>query len=124
MTGSYLEQTQTRKVWRVGDSLVGCAGAYEECLEFVAWFAAGEDHNSRPSNMDNFDAIVIDADGNCYNYGSRLLPMPVGKPNAIGSGAQFAMGAMLAGASADKAVKIAIKLDSYTGGRVRKYTLR
>ena len=38
---------------------------------------------------------------------------------AIGSGGQFAVGAMEAGASAKKAVEIAAKRDLCTGGRIR-----
>ena len=38
---------------------------------------------------------------------------------AIGSGEQFAMGAMEMGASAKKAVMIASKLDPWTGGKIK-----
>lgn len=38
---------------------------------------------------------------------------------AIGSGMHFAMGAMSAGASAEEAVKVAMKFDRCTGGKIR-----
>lgn len=44
--------------------------------------------------------------------------MPVKGKIALGSGSVAAMGAMLAGADAKTAVKIASKLDPYTGGKI------
>jgi ATP-dependent protease HslVU (ClpYQ) peptidase subunit len=42
---------------------------------------------------------------------------------AIGSGANLAMGAMAAGASAKKAIKIATQYDIYTGGELQNAQL-
>jgi ATP-dependent protease HslVU (ClpYQ) peptidase subunit len=50
-------------------------------------------------------------------------PIPVRPPIALGSGAQFARGAMLAGASATGAVEIASQCDSKTGGPIYYYTI-
>lgn len=50
---------------------------------------------------------------------TSMIPMKFKGPYAIGSGEEFAMGAMLAGSTAAEAVKIASKLDVYTGGPVR-----
>lgn len=44
-----------------------------------------------------------------------------GRPMAIGSGNQFAIGAMDMGASAKQAVKIAIERDCFSGGKIRTY---
>lgn len=49
----------------------------------------------------------------------NMTPVEVKSPYAIGSGECFAMGAMLAGAGAEDAVRIASRLDIYTGGKVR-----
>lgn len=50
---------------------------------------------------------------------TSMIPMKFKGPYAIGSGEEFAMGAMLAGSTAADAVRIASKLDVYTGGPVR-----
>ena len=46
------------------------------------------------------------------------------KKTAIGSGANFAMGALLAGANSIEAVKIAIKLVPYSGGKVNSVKVK
>lgn len=53
----------------------------------------------------------------------NMTPVEVKSPYAIGSGECFAMGAMLAGAEAEDAVRIASRLDIYTGGKVRSITI-
>lgn len=50
--------------------------------------------------------------------GSILHPVYVTGPAAIGSGMDFALAAMMAGASPQKAIRIASQLDPNTGGRV------
>ncbi|QOI04594.1 Ntn hydrolase family protein [Pseudomonas savastanoi] len=45
-------------------------------------------------------------------------------PDAIGSGAAYALAAMDMGASAEEAVKAAMKRDVYTGGTVRTVVIR
>lgn len=49
----------------------------------------------------------------------RMTPYRVSKTFAIGSGCKFAMAAMACGKTPAEAVKIASKLDVYTGGPVR-----
>lgn len=44
--------------------------------------------------------------------------MPINAPWAIGSGGEFALGAMGAGATAEEAVKIASKFDPFTNNKV------
>ncbi|RIJ09882.1 proteasome subunit beta [Pseudomonas sp. 91RF] len=45
--------------------------------------------------------------------------LDLSNPDAIGSGAQYALAAMDMGASAEDAVRAAMKRDIYTGGQVR-----
>lgn len=69
---------------------------------------------------EGFEALVIDTlTGKCYMYENRLYPYEVKAPFAIGSGFKYAMGAMLAGATAAQAVEIAARLDKNTGGEVQ-----
>lgn len=48
-----------------------------------------------------------------------MIPSEFRGAYAIGSGSDFAMGAMLAGKTAAESVRIATKLDIYSGGAVR-----
>lgn len=63
--------------------------------------------------------IVLEFDlktGRLLSWESRHLPLPIeSRYWADGSGCQFAMGAMDAGASAEEAIKIASRHDCYTG---------
>lgn len=89
---------------------------------FIQWYEAGADPKSMPphgfadNDLGNF--IVIKA-GKCMVY-SWMWPYPQEEiaPMAWGSGAQYALGAMVAGANAIKAVECAIKLDLHSGGQV------
>lgn len=49
----------------------------------------------------------------------KMIPYKVSKTFAIGSGCKFAMAAMACGKTPAEAVRIASKLDVYTGGAVR-----
>ncbi|MBB3227014.1 ATP-dependent protease HslVU (ClpYQ) peptidase subunit [Luteibacter sp. Sphag1AF] len=53
----------------------------------------------------------------------RMIPYEVSRTFAAGSGQQFAMAAMISGKSAADAVRIAAKLDPFTGGPVRTISL-
>ncbi|KWS07470.1 hypothetical protein [Pseudomonas syringae] len=48
-------------------------------------------------------------------------PLDPANPDAIGSGSAFALAAMDMGASAEEAVRAAMKRDIYTGGKVRTF---
>lgn len=71
----------------------------------------------------NWEALVIRR-GRIYflNHASPH-PVTVKAPIALGSGAKFARGAMLAGASAADAVKIAAECDPQTGGPIYYMTI-
>lgn len=49
------------------------------------------------------------------------LPLMENEPYAIGSGQEYALGAMDAGADVETAVKIAAKRDVYTGGAIKVF---
>jgi hypothetical protein len=50
--------------------------------------------------------------------------LDLSNPDAIGSGAQYAIAAMDMGASAAEAVRAAMKRDIYTGGKVTMITIK
>lgn len=118
-TGQYLLQRPARKVRSHGAVAWAVAG-YEANIEtFSDWIKNGRpEQKPQLAGADDFCALVIE-EGHCVSYQTGgLVRLKAGTPAAIGSGAEIAMGAMMAGADARQAVRIAIKLDPYTGGRV------
>jgi ATP-dependent protease HslVU (ClpYQ) peptidase subunit len=66
-----------------------------------------------------FAVVVIDRDElDAILIHPNLLADTLSEPWAVGSGGDFAMGAIYAGSSAEEAVAIAIELDPSTGGEV------
>jgi ATP-dependent protease HslVU (ClpYQ) peptidase subunit len=117
MSGAYIDQSGAQKLWRVGASIVACAGDYAMAIKFVEWANAGYAPDAKPDISENFEAIVVTKAAIKY-YCPHLVGVRVGRPAAIGTGVHYAMGAMLAGASPKRAVEIAKRLDSGTGGKV------
>jgi ATP-dependent protease HslVU (ClpYQ) peptidase subunit len=66
-----------------------------------------------------FAVVVIDRnDRGTVLIHPNLLCDTLSEPWAVGSGGDFAMGAMYFGASAEEAVAVAIELDATTGGEI------
>jgi len=98
--------------------VVGISGTLVDGLLFVEWLKSGAE--GKPPPMRFVEAVLL-KDGRIWHYDSSTFAMKVtDKVAAIGSGAQFALGAYYAGASVGTAVKIACRLDPYSGGRVKE----
>lgn len=105
------------KLHKIGKLIVGFCGSLSDGHRFIDAMKAGEDVDGGLD--ESFGALILSSSGLWY-YENSLHPIKVvDKFIAIGSGASAAMGAMHMGADPKKAVKIAAKCDSYTGGRVR-----
>jgi len=109
---------KTKKLKRISDGqtvIVGGTGTFSEVHWFMDWVeysCSKEDYinsNDRDSTL-----FVVDSEG-VWKYDTYYKPIYSGKMSAFGSGAQFAMGAMMAGATAEEAVRIAIELDTNSG---------
>ncbi len=107
-----------KKIYHWEGSFFGCCGYHQQALAFKEWISSGKDKPTR-GDMDEFHSLFINTKGKCLRYDSMLIPYEADPPFAIGSGCDFAMGAMLAGKTAEEAVEIAKKLDPYTGGDVQ-----
>ena len=109
------------KIRRIGDALVGFAGNTILTNAMFSWIEIGENPDKFPEaqrDKDNFTAgMKITLDGQIYLYENAPIPwLNERKIWAIGSGAEIAIGAMAAGASAEDAVKIACEWCYLTGG--------
>lgn len=110
------------KIFRVGESIYGVAGDLEEALQFIEWRKTGNNKPEFAESVD-FDAIEVNKTG-IYLWQTKLVRMAVkNKTYAIGSGGQYAMGAMDEGATPEKAMKIAEKRDSSTRLPLQKIEL-
>jgi ATP-dependent protease HslVU (ClpYQ) peptidase subunit len=121
---------ETHKTAKVDGWLVGCAGTSASCAEYLVWFA-GLDKSNWPQKapttikVENSDewpvsCIVVSpkgviwvADGTGHPY--RINNKMVG----TGSGGNYAVCALKAGASAVEAVRIACEVDCHSGGKIR-----
>jgi ATP-dependent protease HslVU (ClpYQ) peptidase subunit len=60
-------------------------------------------------------SVLVEVDGDAFFIGGDFAVLPIIDYGAVGSGGDFALGALESGASLKKAVKIAAKLDLYSG---------
>jgi len=104
------------KVFKHKGAVVGVAGTYVHCMEFVKWWRDGAQGDT--PDMEEVDAIVLTKDGRilCFNHHHAFFEI-TDSFTAIGSGAAAALGAMHAGADPAAAIKIASKVDMFTGGK-------
>lgn len=96
-------------------------GGFADYEGFITAYLAGK---SPGKHIDILCYIV--RDGIVYRAGSDKGELWIQKARvtgSIGSGSHFAFGAMDAGCSAKEAVKIAVKRDTGTGGRIRTFKL-
>jgi hypothetical protein len=84
----------------------------------IAWHKAGADPKDIPVGAvsDCPDMLIVFERGKCFGY-RMSVPYPIEffAPEAWGDGDLIAIGAMEAGATAEKAIEIAIRRDVMTG---------
>ena len=103
------------KVHRLPDgALLGCAGDSGEIIAFRKWLVEGGKH----PRLKELSALLLRTDGVLLYYCEFEEPSVMSIPAAIGSGRAIAIGAMEAGASPERAVEIAAKRDTGTGGMI------
>jgi hypothetical protein len=95
--------------------LVGCAGLAADCQAFAEW-AIYEFKGERP-HFTELSALVIYKDGRIDNYTEmeNVHHLGVLPYWSVGSGADYALGVLAHGGTAEEAVHIASQLDINTG---------
>ncbi len=116
-TSSY-GMTTCSKIFRLKKGeIVGISGILVDGLLFIEWLKDGAE--GKAPSMRSVEALML-RNNTIWNYDSCSFAMRVGdKVAAIGSGAQFALGAYNAGASLKESVRIACRLDPCSGGKTR-----
>ncbi len=114
------------KIFRVHGSLIGAAGTVADIQLFLKWIRNGADEDEFPRlHGKDLQALVVDKCGviRAFEHSSPTPMRVKAEYCAIGGGAEFALGAMYAGADAVTAVKAARKHHSQTSGRIKSYWL-
>lgn len=110
--------TNARKVCRMQDGrIVGTAGDVAFGLAMVEWLGSDEAKPDLPSGSEG-TILILHPGGSASVIDKHGKEIPVMLPCAIGSGADIALGAMLAGASPAEALEIAISRDTGSGGTI------
>jgi hypothetical protein len=112
---------EVSKIFELGDGrILGIAGDYAVGSQIADYLAGvGERPDFEPGM---FEGILIE-DGEAYLMQSRLVPIPVKAPHAIGSGRDYAIAAMRMGGSAIYAVEVASEYDPESGFGVEAYEI-
>lgn len=110
--------TEAVKVQRLEDGrIVGTCGDTALAAKLVDWLN-GQGDKPEGKAEDDFAALVLRADGVIEYISGHCIPTIVPPPVAVGSGMDFAIGAMEAGKTPFDAVLIAARRDPGTGGKV------
>ncbi|MGE3064106.1 MAG: hypothetical protein AB7K67_00850 [Hyphomicrobiaceae bacterium] len=100
-------------------ALTGLAPMFEP---MIAWHRRGAPVDDLPkmgSDAEWGALIVVDSSGTVTKYSDSCpYPETLPTPIAFGAGMDYAMGAMAAGASPERAVQIAAELCTHTGGAI------
>jgi 20S proteasome alpha/beta subunit len=118
--GGCVTNLTSKKIFRVNSAWIGVCGTVADWGLVVDYL----NNNGTPiPPTAEFDCIYMPDKGKAVILevckGGILREIAFAPPFAIGSGGNFAIGAMAHGASAIEAVKIACKYDVYSGGKVQ-----
>lgn len=104
------------KVRRLNDGrIVGVCGSAYNIEPFSEWLNDGGD---KPELPDEFEALVLRPDGICLCYNNKCQSIVEELPTASGGGKDFALAALDAGCSPERAVEIACQRALGTGGKI------
>lgn len=110
------------KIYKTDEYIVAFAGSLDNGIQYKD-ILNGELKIKDANIGKDFSALVWYSDGRVEEIYDTLYPIPVTwKYSALGTGAPFAMAAMLCGKTAREAVEIAKKLDCQTGGKIISYS--
>lgn len=109
------------KIFRWSGGLCAIAGEYDSGMQMYHWLNNGAHPEDFPimQNEDPGEFMVIYKDGSISHYERSPVALPFeNQIHALGSGRDYALGAMHLGASAKAAVEVAIALDCYCGNGI------
>lgn len=119
--GGGTRRAETVKIVKRGEVLGAAVGEFMASRRFLDWVRSGLE-----GDCPDLGEGESDAHGYIFHRGRILTFTPKGRNTldapfwAAGSGFEFAMGAMAAGATPREAVVIAMQFDTGCGGRVQE----
>lgn len=121
--GDMIVSDKRRKVHRLRDgSIMAWSGSVQQAELLLQ--AMRKSSRGRHPKLDDISALHLRIDGSLWEYEGEAWVKQDPGFYATGSGSPYAFAAMDAGASAKEAVRIAIKRDANSGGRVQSLKLR
>jgi len=121
--GAFMASGSQTKIFRANNEVYGIAGECAADTEIRKWIKGGCSPEDLPDLEErDFSAIRVNTKKIYYldQYCFEWLEMKA--PFGIGSGGDYAVVALRAGATIKKAVQVAIDSDVYSGGKI--YTLK
>lgn len=119
------ERGPVRKVFRVRRGLVGLAGDLDDVRQWLDLYRRRQiPEAGAPRSAPNVSVLRLTLERGLETWANSEGWIPVPDRWAIGSGGKCARAAMAAGATPQRAVRIAIDIDAGTNGAVRTYRLR
>jgi ATP-dependent protease HslVU (ClpYQ) peptidase subunit len=110
-----------QEVYAPCDFMVGFAGSAGDIVGIADYFEDPDSWKKPPKLSGDMNGLVLTQEGNIYIFQNPGRWLLVDAPYAAcGSGSVFALGAVNAGASVKEAVKIASKLDPWSGMGVKQ----
>jgi hypothetical protein len=112
---------EVEKIRCVAGRIYAITGVEGMFAPLIQWVEEGADPSVAPTTTIKFGwtlLVIENNEGRIYTMDTPY-PVNVGWPFAMGTGERYALGAMMAGASPERAVEIACMFDIYSGGRIR-----
>lgn len=110
---SYTVPFKTGKIIRVGSSVYAGAGDLDDVTRFFEWRKKGGKTKDAPI-LDDLDILEVCPDG-IFIWGKKLVRLKIDESvYSVGSGSQYAMGAIAMGASPEQAIETAAMFDPQT----------
>ena len=111
---SYSVPFKVGKVATIGKSVFAGAGDLDDLTRFFEWRRGGGKTVDAPSLDDGIDVLEVCADG-IFIWGKKLVRLKINQDvYAVGSGSQYAIGALAFGATPEQAIEVAAKFDTQT----------
>lgn len=111
------------KIYTIGSAILGATGDVDEIAKFIEWYTNGS-VGKQPKRSKDFRVIRLNSEGlHIIDSNSYWLKLD-DKFFAVGSGGQFAIGAMEMGATPENAVRIAAKHDLFTNSSITVFKLK
>lgn len=120
--GSCRSAKPIQKLRQRGSTIFACTGTGALFEPMIEWYLGGRklDELPKADDRDKDTKLLVFENGKAWVYSPSLpYPAELHAPDAWGVGADMAIGAMEAGASAEKAVEVVIKREVYCGGPIQ-----